>query len=438
MAPTPRSAALVYGFATALGMWTLGFVARMPAGLLPGALILAGMLAVLGLGGRAAARASGGGFGVGAATGLVASIVNLLILGSLISGDQPNRVAPSAAIWLPASLAFGALVAGVGGFLGRRAGASERPREATSVLARVAAAATLMLLLIGGLVTSHDAGLAVVDWPNSYRYQMFLFPLAKMTGGIYWEHSHRLFGSLVGLTTVVLALRVWIKERGAGVKAAAAFAVLLVVGQGILGGLRVTGHFTWSDSPDETNPSLVLAMIHGTTGQIFFAWMVGLAAALSRTWRDAERVPGGGPDRALTATLVTVLLCQLLLGVRLRHLGAGAMIHITVGTLAAAIATIVAVRLLGSFDHIPVLRKTGGALMGHVWTQIVLGGIAYLAVNLRIAGEPAGPFEVAAATAHQTVGALLLANAVLAWLWTRRLLSTTAARPAPSGQPVAS
>ena len=42
------------------------------------------------------------------------------------------------------------------------------------------AAATFVLVWMGGLVTSHGAGLAVPDWPNSYGYNMFFFPMLQM------------------------------------------------------------------------------------------------------------------------------------------------------------------------------------------------------------------------------------------------------------------
>src|SRR5437879_9296650 len=64
--------------------------------------------------------------------------------------------------------------------------------------------ASLGLIAVGGLVTSHEAGLAVPDWPNSYGYNMFLFPVSKWIGGILYEHSHRLIASVVGLLVVVL------------------------------------------------------------------------------------------------------------------------------------------------------------------------------------------------------------------------------------------
>src|SRR6185436_15802091 len=77
--------------------------------------------------------------------------------------------------------------------------------------------ATLGLIVIGGLVTSHGVGLAVPDWPNSYGYNMFAFPISKWWGwgGIRYEHSHRLMATFVGLLTTVLAVWLWVRETSA-------------------------------------------------------------------------------------------------------------------------------------------------------------------------------------------------------------------------------
>src|SRR4051794_884421 len=76
----------------------------------------------------------------------------------------------------------------------------------------LSAAAVLPLIFIGGLVTSHDAALAVPDWPTSYGYNMFFFPWEKWVGGIFFEHSHRLVGSLVGFLTLILTFWLYWKE----------------------------------------------------------------------------------------------------------------------------------------------------------------------------------------------------------------------------------
>ena len=39
------------------------------------------------------------------------------------------------------------------------------------------AALTLFLICSGGMVTSKGVGLAVPDWPTTFGYNMFLFPV---------------------------------------------------------------------------------------------------------------------------------------------------------------------------------------------------------------------------------------------------------------------
>ena len=67
------------------------------------------------------------------------------------------------------------------------------------------ALATLGLVGIGGLVTSHGVGMSVPDWPTSYGYNMFALPISTwLTGGIFHEHTHRLWASFVGVLVVAL------------------------------------------------------------------------------------------------------------------------------------------------------------------------------------------------------------------------------------------
>jgi hypothetical protein len=68
------------------------------------------------------------------------------------------------------------------------------------VIALLMAAATFSLIFMGGLVTSHQAGMSVPDWPNSYGYNIFLFPPRLWIGGILYEQPA---GALVGDAEVV-------------------------------------------------------------------------------------------------------------------------------------------------------------------------------------------------------------------------------------------
>ena len=78
--------------------------------------------------------------------------------------------------------------------------------------ARLVAASTAVLILAGGLVTSTGSGLSVPDWPTTYGWNMFTFPLSKMVGGIRYEHTHRLIASTVGFLMIVLAVWLWRAE----------------------------------------------------------------------------------------------------------------------------------------------------------------------------------------------------------------------------------
>jgi len=71
--------------------------------------------------------------------------------------------------------------------------------KSVRVLAIVTAIATLILILIGGTVNPTGSSLACPDWPLCYGQ---VFP--KMSGGILYEHGHRLAASLVLLLTVAL------------------------------------------------------------------------------------------------------------------------------------------------------------------------------------------------------------------------------------------
>ena len=79
------------------------------------------------------------------------------------------------------------------------------------------------VLLIGGLVTSTESGMAVPDWPGTFGANMFLYPIGLMAHPrIFLEHSHRLFGAMAGLVSILALLALWTgpaRARGEGVRA---------------------------------------------------------------------------------------------------------------------------------------------------------------------------------------------------------------------------
>src|ERR1051325_4544681 len=108
------------------------------------------------------------------------------------------------------------------------------------ILAMLTACATFPLIFMGGLVTSHGAGLAVPDWPNSYGYNMFLFPPRLWIGGVFFEHHHPLMGTVVGMLSIALTIVAWKTEDRAWIRWLASAVLGAVILQGIFGGLRVT------------------------------------------------------------------------------------------------------------------------------------------------------------------------------------------------------
>ncbi|MCK5378678.1 MAG: COX15/CtaA family protein [Acidobacteria bacterium] len=411
------------GFATAVSMWALAYLGRLPVIMAPSWLIGLAMLLIVGGWGWRTGTWIDGALLAGAKVGLVAAIINMLILGSFLSSSERPGLVPSALWWVPGSLVITAVIAALAAHLGARGGQREPPVWA-GLLSKVALGATFLLVVAGGLVTSNEAGLAVVDWPNSYGYNMFLYPISRMTGGIYYEHAHRLFGSLVGLTTVALALYLWRFDTRRWVTRLALSSVVVVIVQGILGGLRVTGNFTLSTSAEDMAPSLALAVLHGVLGQIFMGMIVALAVVTSRTWQsgspETDERPTGDLDRTLQGFLVAVLVVQLILGAVQRHFAWGLVVHITMAAVVWMLASVAGARGWWLWPDYSPVSRLGKAVLIIAGIQVLLGIMA-LAVTAgeAIVGNP-GLFEVMATTAHQACGALLLATSVALAMMTRQ------------------
>ncbi len=371
---------LAIGFGTTVAMWAIGYVARLPVVLAPPSIVLMFLLLALVAGGYLAGNRGARGARGGAYAGALTGLLNLLVLGSFLSTEgRPNALVPNAALWFPGSIVFSSALGAAGAWLGaRRKDPSREPPDWTSVLARIAVGATFLLIVAGGLVTGNQAGLAVVDWPNSYGYNMFLYPFARMTGGIYYEHAHRLLGALVGLTTVILAVRLAQVETRVWVKRMGLIAVALVIGQGILGGLRVT------------EKSIELAVVHGVTAQVFLSLLVAIAVVSTKTWRsDRAPLPSrrAGADRRIATIAVAALLVQIVFGAIQRHLAAGLMLHIVFALVVAAITIAAGARAWGFYPNEAVLKRAGLTVIHATGTQLVLGFCAWMARGPRPAGR---------------------------------------------------
>jgi heme a synthase len=174
-----------------------------------------------------------------------------------------------------------------------------------------ASIATLLLIWSGGLVTSKGFGLAVPDWPTSFGYNMFLFPISKWVGGIFFEHTHRLIASTVGFLTIILAIWIWRVDGRHWVRNLVWAALGAVILQGVLGGLRVTL------LKDE------IGIFHALLAQAFLGMLIVITLATSRLWQRLHKTDFIASAtrslfRVVIATTILIYL-QLGLGATMRH-----------------------------------------------------------------------------------------------------------------------
>ena len=291
-------------------------------------------------------------------------------------------------------------------------------------IARLTAGATFLLIIIGGIVTSTDSGLAVPDWPTTFGYNMFLYPLSEMVGGILYEHSHRLMGSLVGILTIALFVLILAKDSRKWLKWLGLAALIAVIVQGVLGGLRVT----------QINRNF--AIVHACLAQAFFALLCGIAWFASRDWRQDIRTTTGETARKLRRlSLMTTcfIYMQLIFGAILRHTGSRLDAHLLFAFLVALHIFLLARRMLavdsesdGIGQSMPLL------LLGLLVVQLMLGTGAFFA-KLTAFGETfAAALTVTITTAHVAVGALMLVSSFVLTLKIYRFTDASVAMDAPA------
>jgi cytochrome c oxidase assembly protein subunit 15 len=294
---------------------------------------------------------------------------------------------------------------------------------------QVVVGATFLLVIAGGLVTSTGSGLSVPDWPTSYGWSMFTFPLSRWVGGIVYEHGHRLIASMVGLLTIIMVIAYWRTEPRKWVRWLTVVALGAIVAQGLLGGLTVL-----------TKLPPAVSAAHAGLAEIFFVLTVALAVFTSRGWAvaydDGPRAVGSAPAlaadrglRRLSVVAIAVVYVQILLGAVMRHTGAGLAIpdfplmfgrllppaellaipgvaihfaHRVGALLVAACLAATAWRVVARHGDRREIVRPALLLLALVVLQITLGGLTVLSER-----------NVVINTAHLAVGALIFALTVV-------------------------
>ena len=284
------------------------------------------------------------------------------------------------------------------------------PSRGIHRLATATAAATYVLLFVGGLVTSTGSGLAVPDWPLSFGR---VFP--PMVGGVLFEHGHRLVAAAVGCLTLLLAL----------------FAVVL---QGVLGGVTVLYKLP-----------LAVSVTHACLAQAFFCLTVVLAIVTGPGWATP---PGRTASEEsalvlLAGTTTAVVFGQLVLGALMRHMGAGLAIPdfpLAFGRVLPPLATpAVTIHFAHRVGAVAVILAVGATVVHVLRHRPEHTRAAVLAATLVLVQISLGASviwtrrTVVPTTAHLAVGAALLATCVALTLHAARLGLRRRIHPAPIG-----
>lgn len=449
---------LVGGFAVALVLWMGWFVTHLPYARLPEQLVVGGLVVLWAAALVAVGRLVGPALGwkVGLGAGVVSALVGSLVLASRLTSKsaeaheamQAATLKPNAALIAAGFVGLGAGLGLICGVIGSRL--RGRPSDATpqhwlARFALVCVCCAAPLIFIGGLVTSTNSGMAVPDWPTTYGTSMFLYPLGPgmETGGvedpqkIFFEHSHRLFGTLVGLATLILMVWTLATKHAPGkLKGLAVGVFVLVVAQGILGGLRVM----MGDKAAALD-NRMLAMLHGVLGQLTLGALVAftvLAHPTYQAWREA-RAGGATLDyakarmlRAMATGALHATILQLLLGAAFRHFRH---IHILMTHIAFALVVVLMGTIAG-FLAVAASKKTdatprsglpgtlgglGSWSAGLIIAQFGLGWVVFFVGDTRSI-EATSTAQALLRTAHQANGAAILGLLVAMYLVVRALV----------------
>ncbi|MCA9049979.1 MAG: COX15/CtaA family protein [Planctomycetaceae bacterium] len=238
------------------------------------------------------------------------------------------------------------------------------PHRIVQIVAVVTCLTALLPITIGSFVTTLKAGMAFADWPTSDGHNMLLYPWLKDLRHTdkFVEHGHRLAGVLIGLVSIGLVCVCLRLEKRPWVRRFSWLILVAVIGQGLLGGMRVRLN------------AQTLAMLHSITGGLFFT-LCFLFAGLVRS-----RPVSGDSNADVRISVMTfaagvllpvIVFGQYILGGCVRHLGTMLHEHLA----GAAIVSLITGAVLVSVLRSPCsgLRGAGRRVLAALLFQVSLG-----------------------------------------------------------------
>ena len=273
------------------------------------------------------------------------------------------------------------------------------------------ALATMPLVLSGGLVTSTGSGMADPDW-NFTPFRLLTpegWAEVATQIALLIEHSHRQIGYLVGIIAMGFAILTMASLQGP--RRWLGPAVLLAVClQGALGAFRIKLHAWFGPQ---------FAMIHGITGQLTFTCMVLVSMLLSRGWLEAVPMESlhANKIRRLAFLTAFVTIGQLVAGAALRHMGGHLLLGIHMLLALAVLVHVILVWARTIDQPSGYLARPALAALILVALQWLLGLGAWMVGGGTLALEASQLTKprIALTTAHQFMGAVILATVCVVW-----------------------
>lgn len=281
---------------------------------------------------------------------------------------------------------------------------SERDNPWVHRLAVLTALTSLLPIGVGAIVTTLGAGMAFPDWPTSDGHNMLSYPWLQSAGDKFVEHGHRLAGMLIGVMSIILAAVVWRFESRNWVRWLGVAVLLSVIGQGLLGGMRVR--------MDER----ALAMIHGVSAAFVFSLIAIVALVTSRTWLQQKAPPHVTRLPTVAVAVMPVLiLSQYLLGGMLRHFGT--MLHEHMGFACVVLVGSLATAISAHRSGLSWLRRPAWTMFALTVLQVSLGGAAwatkYGLASIGYVAVQHSPLQIAVRTTHTVLAMLVLATSIV-------------------------
>ena len=277
--------------------------------------------------------------------------------------------------------------------------------------------ATLFLVVAGGLVVSHEAGLSVPDWPLSYGKVM-----PPMEGGVFYEHGHRMVATTVGFLTIILAVWIQRTDKRAWLKRLGWAALGIVILQGVLGGLTVLYLLPKA-----------ISISHACLAQLFFSLTVAITIFTSPSWKsalDCVEDSGFPSMRSMAIVAPLLVLAQVALGAAFRHKALGIVPHLAGALVVTLLLLYFVAVVLTQYSQVSLMRKMALALTWTTLAQVVLGIAAYL-TRLSVLGDQPASVMVGFTVAHVATGALTLAFTIALAILTLRFVHAPTEAGAP-------